>query len=170
MDGDLTVKNYALQPTHCIHWRLPDEVWIPAYWKKAGINSVDSTPTRFFTINKSPLLPLWPIHYCHHYTTTKTYPLAPRLININKSSALPLRPIDYCLHSTTTTTNPLAPNYSQPPSLLHYHSDHSTTTTTTPLPLQTFQYPPPNPFNMAKTPLLPPQPTHYLHNLFTTNA
>ena len=28
MDDDLTVKNSALQPAHCIHLRLPDEDWI----------------------------------------------------------------------------------------------------------------------------------------------
>ena len=31
MDETLTAKNSALQPEHCIHWRLPDEGWIPAY-------------------------------------------------------------------------------------------------------------------------------------------
>ena len=39
MDDDLTLKNSALQPAHSINWRLPDEDWIPAYWKGAGINS-----------------------------------------------------------------------------------------------------------------------------------
>ena len=30
----------TLKPAHNIHWRLPDEGWILAYWMNAGMNSI----------------------------------------------------------------------------------------------------------------------------------
>jgi hypothetical protein len=36
----LPLEISAPRPAHCIHWRVGIEGWIPAYWKKAGMNSV----------------------------------------------------------------------------------------------------------------------------------
>ena len=42
MDEDITAKISAPWPAHCIPWRLATDDWIPAYCKKAGINSIGS--------------------------------------------------------------------------------------------------------------------------------
>ena len=38
----LPLEISAPRPAHCIHWRVGTEGWIPAYWKKDGMNSVAS--------------------------------------------------------------------------------------------------------------------------------
>ena len=35
----LPLEISAPRPAHCIHWRVGTEGWIPAYGKKAGMNS-----------------------------------------------------------------------------------------------------------------------------------
>ena len=45
MDDDLIAIYSDPRPTHFIHWRLVTEDWIPAYCKKARINS-DASPLR----------------------------------------------------------------------------------------------------------------------------